>query len=731
MQRRSRVWLFMVALLLMGVAMPYPTHAQDDPSPVITPSNAAQLQLLERLGRGTLTGPIIPGATPATLIVPTTLGFYVWDYSQPEAEPSLIPTHEPMYGALPSPDGQFIAARADSGEVSVWDTTTGEITFTRGLPPPQAIGSGGMAWSANSQALAVGTWDDTVSVFDPRTGDTLAFFASGITIEVNGYVDPASLTSLSPDGTRLVWGSLGARVELRSVGGDDDVFVTITRREDEIHMMGLDWSDDSRYVAISMSNSKVQVYDAITGAMIKELAGTLGAPLGAMWQPGTSTLLYSTGVHWWRWDAETDEMVGRIPAPEGNFVWSPDGTHIAVAGAEGVRILDVTTGDTVQELTQEPVVQPTLDWSPNGTYLLLRAENQAMHWNVETGELIGSTILNRSIWLEGGDRLAFYTPDTRTVWVVEAADGLPVATLRDFSEQADRLFWGADGLQYAVSSFNAAMTTITNAEGKIIHHMPRPDEITDYGFMETFNVAWSSDGTRFATISPRGHVKIWTLDKEWPAAPAVLDAPDPNNLAFSPDDRLIITTGWDNEARVYDGTTYQLITTLTSFDDPTNAAAFSPDGRWVAVGSYDMTVQVFDTTTWERVASLPDYNYTYAKPNIAFSPDGTTLAFPNRASGITLWNVAAQNTVETTTDLFGGGESLAWSPDSQLIAVGMYSGEIVVWDAANAQPLIILNEATDYRDFSRPINTLLFSPDGTQLVIGGEDSTIQIWGIAE
>lgn len=731
MPKIARIWLFMVILMLMGVAVPYPAIAQDDSSPVITQNNAAQLQLLERLGRGVLTGPIIAGATPNTVIVPTTLGFYVWDYTQPDVEPRLIPTHEPMFGALPSPDGQFMAARADNGEVSVWDTTTGEITFTRGLPPPQAIGAGGMAWSANSQALAVGTWDDTVSVFDPRTGDTLAFFASGITIEINGYVDPASLTSLSPDGTRLVWGSFGARVELRSVGGDDDVYVTITRRDDQIHMMGHDWSDNSRYLAVSMSDSRVRVYDAISGEIIKELAGTLGAPLGAMWQPGTSTLLYSTGVHWWQWDAESDEMVGRIPAPEGNYVWSPDGTQMAVAGAEGVHILDMSTGDTVQELSQEPVVQPSLDWSPNGTYLLLRAENQAMHWNVETGELIGSTILNRSIWLEGGDRLAFYTPDSRTVWVVEAADGSPVATLRDFSEQADRLFWGSDGLQYAVSSFSGAMTTITNAEGKIIHHLPRPDEITEYGFMETFNVAWSSDGTRFATISPRGYVKIWTLNKEWPAAPEVLDAPDPNNLAFSPDDRLIITTGWDDEARVYDGTTYQLITTLTGFDDPTNAAAFSPDGQYVAVGSYDMTVQVFDTTTWARIASLPNYNYTYAKPNIAFSPDGTTLAYPNRASGITLWNVAEQSLIETTTDLFGGGESLAWSPDSQLIAVGMYSGEIVVWDAANAQPLITLNEATDYRDFSRPINTLLFSPDGTQLVIGGEDSTIQIWGIAE
>lgn len=731
MPKIARIWLFMVILLLMGVALPYPTRAQDDPSRVITPNNAAQLRLLERLGRGTLTGPIIPGATPHTLIVPTTLGFYVWDYTQADVEPRLIPTDEPMYGALPSPDGQFMAARADNGEISVWDTTTGEITFTRGLPPPQAIGSGGMAWSANSQALAVGTWDDTVSVFDPHTGDPLAFFASGITIEVNGYVDPANLTSLSPDGTRLVWGSFGARVELRSVGGDDAVDVTITRRDDQIHMTGLDWSDNSRYLAISMSDSRVRVYDAISGEIIKELDGTLGTPLGAMWQPGTATLLYSTGVHWWRWDAETDEFVGRIPAPDSSYQWSPDGTQIAVAGAEGVRILDVSTGDTVQELSQEAVVQPYLDWSPNGKYLLLRAENQAMHWNIKTGELIGSTILNRSIWLAGGDRLAFYTPDTRTVWVVEAADGSPVATLRDFSEPADRLFWGADGLQYAVSSSYAAMTTITNAEGKIIHHMSRPDEMSEYGFMETYTVAWSTDGTRFATIGPIGHVKIWTLDKEWPATSVVLDAPDPNNLTFSPDDGLIITTGWDNEARVYDGTTYQWINTLTGFDEPTNAAAFSPDGQLVAVGSYDMTVQVFDTTTWARIASLPNYNYTYAKSNIAFSPDGTTLAFPSRASGITLWHVAEQNTVETTTDLFGGGESLAWSPDSQLIAVGMYSGEIVVWDVANAQPLITLNEASDYRDYSRPINTLLFSPDGTQLVIGGEDSTIQIWGVGE
>lgn len=727
MHRNLRIWLIVVALIV--AALPNPVTAQDDKTPPITPSNAAQLELLERLGRGALTGPLTPGPTANTLIIPTTLGFYIWDYTQTASEPRLVATDEPMYGALPSPDGQYIAARAYNGEVSVWDMTTGAITFTRGLPPPQAIGAGGMAWSANSQALAVGTWDDTVSVFDPRTGDPLAFYASGIGIEVQGYVDPAELTSLSPDGTRMVWGSMGARLELRNVGGEQDIHVTLTRRDDEIHAMRVDWSADSRYLAISLSDSSIRVYEAATGKLIKTLDGYPGSVLGSAWQPRTNILQYSTGVHWWRWDAQTDETVGHITAPDGVYRWSPDGSHIALAGDAGLHILDAATGEIAQELSSEPVTNPIVEWSPDGSYLLMQDDRLTRHWKVETGQLVGGTNINGSTWLAGGELLAFFAPDTRVVWVINTADGSPVATLPDFSAPADRLYWGANGLQIAHSSFYALTTTITNAQGKVIHQMARADEISQYGFIETYSVVWSTDGTRFATISPNGGAKIWTLDKAWPAVPMVLDAPDPNALVFSPDDRLMITTGWDDVARVYDGKTHQPITTLTGFDEPTNAAAFSPDGLLVAVGSYDRTVQVFRVGTWEHVVSLTDYNYTYAKPNIAFAPDGTTLAYPNRQSGLTLWNVASGDIIEMATDGFGGGESLAWSPDSQVVAVGMYSGEIVLWDVPQAQWLVTLNAKADSRDFSRPVNTLLFSPDGTQLIVAGDDSTIQIWGV--
>ena len=77
--------------------------------------------------------------------------------------------------------------------------------------------------------------------------------------------------------------------------------------------------------------------------------------------------------------------------------------------------------------------------------------------------------------------------------------------------------------------------------------------------------------------------------------------------------------------------------------------------------------------------------------------------------------------------------SVAFSHDGQRLATAGsgfedddgknrgWRGEVKVWDAQSGQGLLVLPE------FSRPIRSVAFSPDGTQLAIGGDLNVVTLW----
>jgi serine/threonine protein kinase/WD40 repeat protein len=65
--------------------------------------------------------------------------------------------------------------------------------------------------------------------------------------------------------------------------------------------------------------------------------------------------------------------------------------------------------------------------------------------------------------------------------------------------------------------------------------------------------------------------------------------------------------------------------------------------------------------------------------------------------------------------------SLAWSPNSNLLASGSEDTRAVIWDVATGARLHTLEGHND------TINAMAFSPDGDRLVTGSKDSLLRIW----
>jgi WD40 repeat protein len=143
---------------------------------------------------------------------------------------------------------------------------------------------------------------------------------------------------------------------------------------------------------------------------------------------------------------------------------------------------------------------------------------------------------------------------------------------------------------------------------------------------------------------------------------------------------------------------------------------FSPAGTMIAVGASDGT-RTFDAENGEPLDHDKSLEWT---SGIAFSPDSKLLASVGRSSTVHIRDVASGKDVQR---LAGAQEAavVAFAPKRPHIAVGEWSGPILIWNLANGQRTRTLEGHT-----SR-VTDLRYSADGRRILTASRDHTARIW----
>lgn len=453
------------------------------------------------------------------------------------------------------------------------------------------------------------------------------------------------------------------------------------------------------------------------------------------------------------WDTETGERkhVFRdcdVPIGFGSgwmkIALSADGCLLAQASFSEVqiRVWDLTTGKQVAGFGTNPLWRP----GPGGVAPIIPAKPPAERithfaFSADSKELVlcgpaGARVVQARTGVE-----VRYTPWTTDPAQLDRTD--PVAVTRD-----GRLCLTTGGPEGA-----RTLTLRDIGSGKAEPEFALPAGHAGYGDGITF----SADGKRIGYIVGLT-VQVWDLPVGKPARVLQLPSDGFCSLAFShdnrvlfvgsstgqivryeletekelpaltghkssvtglhptPDDKRLVSAGWDNRVRRFDLETGKELPVADGYDQFATVAG-APDGSLFAIAGWNGRLDVF-SSTGKLVRNLQASGSVLQR--LAFTPDGQTLAAYDHAGKIRFWNARDWTEREPLPLALPANERfispLAFSADGMRLLIGTPKGILRCWDLAAHAEL--------WQQPAKDPNVVVFSPDGAHALSAGWDKTI-------
>jgi WD40 repeat protein len=736
----------------------------------------------------------------------------IWDVASGKSLRTLEAPAGAIFRVAYSPDGKHLASHGhDESMVRVWDVDGGKEAFH--LEGHKADISD-LAYSPDGQRIFTSSFDKTVKVWDAQTGKELH--------TVTGHKRPVLCLALSRDGKLLASGD-----ENHCILWDAQKLQPIRTHP---RITGwLAFAPDSRTLLaagrLAYHDQSVTRWDAATGdplppMTVKQIDGWASHHLG----PDGKTLWVVANnvpdgvVHAY----DTDTGQERL-APEGHtgpvksVAVSPDGRTLASGGADcrvllwdlatrritrvltghteevralafsadgkrlasgspdaTIRVWDVPGGDQVQTFKGTHRIRGRLAWSPDGRTLATGSEEgEVCLWDLESGKETrtprGHSAPVRAVAFSPDGRLLVSGGEEGKAILGAAASSKPffVFTLKGAVHDVGV---SPDG------QFLAAVTAAPDAALHLWDITTRQEAVPQEHHHDVLALAFQPKGRVLATAAADGAVRLW--DSQAGCRPLTAFGPGPfgnaaSVVAFTPDGRYLAAAGANGSVALLRvpavGPAYtcgpprplpepaelarrpspadalkreaipeellakagggdarrapvELVGVLHPHEAGVCGVAISPDGKWLASASLDKTVKLWDLATGRLRHTLTGHDIVAY--SVAFSPDSRLLAScSTKDLTVRIWDVVAGKGLHTLTAPTGVAQ-VAFTPDGSLLAAATWDGSVRLYDPHTGSLRRVLRKGT------QGVWCVAFSPDGKTLAAGGADQRVHLWDVA-
>ena len=372
-------------------------------------------------------------------------------------------------------------------------------------------------------------------------------------------------------------------------------------------------------------------------------------------------------------DTAKSWQVFTIQSVVDSFVFSPDGNTIAYSITnEGIKIWDIENNKEVTNISLPTYAK--LAFSPNGKFLL-----------------------------------------ASTPWSIYAFDPLTSGKLGqiEHSPPAMNLSINQDGNMFA------------GVFGKKVIVWSLPDMVEIQSWIVdsgVSNIVWGISSMLFIQTGDN-RVAVWDVSREKTlrALDGYLDIT--GNLIWSPDSKMIAATTYSYSGRDsmllfwdLDGNLLHRI----EYSEVIGALAWSPDNKKIAVSNNGQLI-FLDTEDFTVIKTVDVAGVT----DLDWSPDGDQVAVALSDRKISVLDYSTEATLFSMTTLpkwmpspeFPNNPviNIAWSPDGDYIAAGMWDGPAYIWDSSNGKELAELDHIYTAYSYMNSVVDISWSSDGRYL----------------
>jgi WD40 repeat protein len=302
------------------------------------------------------------------------------------------------------------------------------------------------------------------------------------------------------------------------------------------------------------------------------------------------------------------------------------------------------------------------------------------------------------------------------------------------SEVAALLALRSLGLQYTVQGDEA----LSRASRQVypLHVLNAADDVR--------GIAFNGDGTQIVTNSNDDEVRLWDVASGQLLRTFHGEIGTPNSVDISSDGRYVAALGnnvvvWDpNTGRELLSIDNTLILTnsegisITTAQGITLSYCFnidiSSDGNYLLVGHKDGTARIWEISTGKEVQRFP--GHLGGPMSMVFSPDDRyVLASDNIADQegiieVRLWDADTAELLHVFAQHRDVVQGLAFSPDGKTIFTASYDMSACFWDVESGQLIRCTHPGTSL------IFNAAFSPDGRYALTGGADGVARLWEVS-
>jgi WD40 repeat protein len=575
---------------------------------------------------------------------------------------------------------------------------------------------------------------DDCSLFTTSTGFRLTkgsiFFDNKITLSISDnlsitdtglrIIDDTTNTDVysvawRPDGNYLAIGTYPT-LNIYSFTGTS---LTLTNSFDDFYGgHSIAWSPNGNYLALGNDGGTLRVYSFNGSSLVLK-----------------DSRAYGTNIY--------------------SVAWSPNGSYLAIGGRPDVSIghteLEVYAFDgtslTITTSAHYGNRINSIDWQPNntspyriavgGTQPITQKQAQVYSFNGSTLTLLDSKLFGDSYladqvysvaWSPNGSYLAIGgdgDPNSNN-FVLYSFNGssLSLATDQFFDGWVNALSWLPDGSSVTAAGFAIMNTYSFNGSSLSIKGSQAYTN-------QFYAVDWSPNGQFIASgnngslLDHHGYLEVisYTTATQLILQP---DGLDDYSVDWNPNNRfLAVSNGspsaghYQLEVYSFDGSSFSFVTGLNPGAPyfSSLSVAWSPDGTHLAfaAGGSGTKVYTFNGTSLTLVAS----NATIAA-TLSWSPDGKYLVSAYNSINVFSFNGSSLSLLDTES-FANTVYSIAWAHDGFHIAVGGYTGsttgQLLIYTFNGSSLSLVTSK--DFNDSSANVRGLSWSAASNLLAIGG------------